>query len=85
MKNESTALARLREIKRREKRERERERERERADTDLELSFSFSVVVQTRACSFVLSSQLRNGCETSSQELTQNGHRNFRPSSHRRG
>ena len=53
MKNESTTLARQREVKRREKRE--------SADTELELSFSFSVVVLIHACSLVPSSQFRGG------------------------
>ena len=69
MKNESTALAREREIKRCEKRE--------RADTDLELSFSFSVDVLTPTCSLFLSSRLLRGCEDPLRSSPKMGDANF--------
>ena len=54
MKNESTVLARQREIKRRRKRERGRERERADADADFHINFPFSVVVLVIVCLFCL-------------------------------
>ena len=68
MKNAPTALAKLREIKRREDREGGG-----RLDTDLELSFSFPVVALTRACLRVPSSQFHGGCEAPSWSLPKMG------------
>ena len=57
----------------------------DRERTVLELSFPFSVVVLTRACTQVSTSELRNQCEARFQSSPKNGSLKFRLSSHRHG